>query len=65
MKTSRAIGDANLARFADLIEAHLGLRYAASSLGELEAALAARMRALQCRSSDAYLKRLESGGVDA
>ena len=60
MKTSRAIGDANLARFVDLIEAHLGLRYAASSLGELEAALAARMRALQCRSSDAYLKRLES-----
>ena len=60
MRTGPDIGDANLMRFAELIEARLGLQYAGSSLGELEAILAARMRALQCRSSDAYLKRLES-----
>ncbi len=60
MRTNPAIGDANVTRFAELIEERLGLQYGGSSLTELEAILAARMRALQCRSFDAYLKRLES-----
>jgi chemotaxis protein methyltransferase CheR len=60
MRTEPAIGDARLTRFAGLIEDRLGLHYAGSSLAELEGILTARMRALQCRSFDAYLKRLES-----
>lgn len=60
MRTKPAIGDVNVIPFAELIEERLGLQYGSSSLIELEAILAARMRALQCRSFDAYLKRLES-----
>jgi chemotaxis protein methyltransferase CheR len=60
MRTKPAIGNVNVIRFAELIEERLGLQYCRSSLIELEASLAARMRALQCRSFDAYLKRLES-----
>ena len=60
MTAEPAIDDAQLARFAELIEKRLGLQYCGSSLSELEAIVAARMRALQCRSFDAYLKRLQS-----
>ncbi|MFZ2060160.1 MAG: protein-glutamate O-methyltransferase CheR [Candidatus Binatus sp.] len=60
MRTKPVIGDANVIRFAELIEEHLGLQYGSSSIIELETILAARMRALQCRSFDAYLKGLES-----
>jgi chemotaxis protein methyltransferase CheR len=60
MGTDSAIGDAKLTRFAELIEQRLGLQYSRSSLIELEAILTARMTALQCRSFDAYLKRLGS-----
>ena len=60
MRAGSAIGAASLMRFAELIEARLGLQYSSSSLAELEAILAARMRALRCRSPDAYLKLLES-----
>jgi chemotaxis protein methyltransferase CheR len=60
MRTDPAIGDAKLTRFAELIEQRLGLQYSRSSLIELEAILTARMRALQCRGFDAYLKRLGS-----
>jgi chemotaxis protein methyltransferase CheR len=60
MRTKPAIGDVNVIRFAELIEERLGLQYCRSSLIELEAILAARMRALQCRTFDAYLERLES-----
>ena len=56
----RVIGAAQLTRFAELIEARLGLQCGSSSLTELAAVLAARMRALQCRSFDAYLRRLDS-----
>src|SRR4029077_13947221 len=59
-RTDPIIGDAKLTRFAELIEERLGLQYSGSSLGELQATLTARMRALQCRSFDAYFKRLES-----
>ena len=62
MRTAPAIGDAKLTRFAELIEQRLGLQYAGSSLAELEAIMTARMRELQCRSVDAYLKQLESDG---
>ena len=60
MRTDPIIGDAKLTRFAELIEERLGLQYSGSSLSGLEATLTARMRALQCRSFDAYFKRLES-----
>jgi chemotaxis protein methyltransferase CheR len=60
IRTAPAIGEAKLMRFAELIEERLGLQYGSSSLPELEAILTARMRALQCRSFDSYLTRLES-----
>jgi chemotaxis protein methyltransferase CheR len=60
MRTAPAIGEARLTRFAELIEQRLGLQYAGSSLAELEAIMTARMRELQCRSVDAYLRQLES-----
>lgn len=60
MNTSPAVGDATVMRFAALIEERLGLRYGSSSLIELKAVLAARMRVLNCPGFDAYLKRLEA-----
>ncbi len=60
MRSDPAVGDANLMRFAVLIEERLGLQYGSSSLIELKAVLAARMRALNCPGFDAYLQRLEA-----
>jgi chemotaxis protein methyltransferase CheR len=60
MRARPAIGDANVRRFAELIEQRLGLQFAGSSLTELEPVLAVRMRALQCASFDSYRKRLEA-----
>lgn len=57
-KVIAPVSDAHAARFAELIEEHLGLR--SSSRIELKAVMAARMRALQCYGFDAYLDRLES-----
>jgi chemotaxis protein methyltransferase CheR len=61
MRTDPIIVEAKLTRFAELIEERLGLQYCRSSLSELEPTLTARMRALQCRSVDAYFNRLKSG----
>ena len=60
MRASPDIGDAKVARFAELIEERLGLQYVGSSLDELRAIVAARMRALQCRSFDSYLDLFKS-----
>ena len=60
MKTEPGYRRREPAAVRGLDRSTLGLRFAASSLSELEAALAARMRALRCASSDAYLQRLES-----
>jgi len=60
MRVKPDISEAKVARFAELIEERLGLHYLGSSLDELGATVAARMRALQCRSFDSYLERFKS-----
>jgi chemotaxis protein methyltransferase CheR len=60
MSANRAIGEADVTRFAELIEQRLGLQYGGSSLTELEAVLARRMHALQCASFHEYRRRLEA-----
>ncbi len=60
MRSTPDIGDAKVARFAELIEERLGLQYVGSSLDELRAIVVARMRALQCRSFESYMERLKS-----
>ena len=60
MRSKPDIGDAKVARFAELIEERLGLQYLGSSLDELRAVLAARMRVLQCSSFDSYMERFKS-----
>ena len=60
MRSTPDIGDEKVARFAELIEERLGLQYLGSSLDELRAIVAARMRMLQCRSFDSYMERLKS-----
>jgi chemotaxis protein methyltransferase CheR len=57
---SAGLSEAGLLRFAELIEARLGLRFDSSSLEELTVILRARMRALRCAATDAYLQRLEA-----
>ena len=60
MRTKPVIGEANVMRFAELIEERLGLQYGGPTLTELEVVLAGRMRALQCASFEAYRMRLKS-----
>jgi chemotaxis protein methyltransferase CheR len=62
MKTDAALDEANLLRFADLIDGRLGLHFDGSSLKELAAILRARARSLRCASVDAYLHRFDAAG---
>jgi chemotaxis protein methyltransferase CheR len=62
MRTDAAIDEANVLRFAELIEQRLGLHFESSSLKELAVILSARVRALRCAGVDAYLGRFEVGG---
>lgn len=58
MWTDAATDDeANLLRFAELIDERLGLHFDGSSLKELGAILRARMRTLRCGGFDGYLRR--------
>ncbi len=63
MKTDAALDEADLLRFAELIEERLGLQFDSSSLKELEAILLARMRTLRCAGIDTYLHRFEAPGL--
>jgi len=63
MKTDAALDEADLLRFAELIEERLGLQFDGSSLKELEAILLARMRILRCAGIDTYLHRFEAPGL--
>ena len=60
MRDKPDIGDVKVARFAELIEERLGLQYLGSSLDELRAIVASRMRVLQCRSFESYMERCRS-----
>ena len=64
MRSTPEIGNAQVARFGELIEERLGLRldlqYLGSSLDELQTIVAARMRVLQCRSFESYMERFKS-----
>ena len=62
MRTDAAPDEANLLRFAELIDGRLGLRFDGSSLKELAAILRARARSLRCASVDAYLDRFDQPG---
>ena len=62
MRTDAALDEANLLRFAELIDGRLGLRFDDSSLKELAAILRARARSLRCASVDAYLHRFDAPG---
>ena len=62
MKTEAALDEANLLRFAELIDGRLGLHFDGSSPKELTAILRARARNLRCASVDAYLRRFEAPG---
>ena len=62
MRTDAALDEANLLRFAELIDSRLGLRFDDSSLKELAAILRARARILRCASVDAYLHRFDAPG---
>ena len=64
MRSTPEIGNAQVARFGELIEERLGLRldlqYLGSSLDELRTIVAVRMRVLQCRSFESYMERFKS-----
>lgn len=62
MRTDAVLDEANLLRFAELIDSRLGLRFDDSSLKELAAILRARARILRCASVDAYLHRFDAPG---
>lgn len=60
MRADAAISEANLLRFAEVIEERFGLQFDSSSLTELAVVLSARMRALHSPGFDAYLQRLKA-----
>jgi chemotaxis protein methyltransferase CheR len=62
MRMDAALDEANLLRFAELIDGRLGLRFDDSSLKELAAILPARARSLRCASVNAYLHRFNDPG---
>ena len=62
MRTEAAPDEANLLRFAELIDGRLGLRFDGSSLKELAAILRARARRLRCASVEAYLDQFDEPG---
>lgn len=60
--TDAGPGDADLLRFAELIEKHLGLQFDGPALKELRVILHERMRATRCARFDAYLQHVEAAG---